>query len=92
MNVVVSQLARTSTWRARVIGAIGPLTVAAGVGWAAVRDWLAEVEHYAEATLARVARILRPAAPPRRARPADDRAPRHLFGLSFESRPPPLPA
>src|SRR5262245_5506021 len=68
------------------------LAVLLALGWAAVRDWLAEVEHYAAGALARAVRILRPAAPVRRARPADDRAPRHLFGLAFESRPPPLPA
>ena len=70
----------------------GVLAVLLALGWAVVRDWLADVEHYAAATLASAARILRPAAPVRRARPADDRAPRHLFGLVFESRPPPLPA
>jgi len=67
------------------------LAILLALGWAAVRDWLADVEHYAAVTLARAGRILRPA-PVRRARPADDHAPRHLFGLSFESRPPPLPA
>jgi hypothetical protein len=68
------------------------LAVLLAIGWAAVRDWLADVEHYAAVTLARAVRILRPAAHARRARPADDHAPRHLFGLAFESRPPPLPA
>jgi hypothetical protein len=68
------------------------LAVLLALGWAAVRDWLTDVEHYAAATLARAVRILRPVARARRARPADDRAPRHLFGLAFESRPPPLPA
>ncbi len=34
-----------------------------------------------------------PGAPePSHRRPCDDRAPRHLFGVVFESRPPPLPA
>src|SRR5438093_1315209 len=62
-------------------------------GWGAVRDWLAEVEDYAAATIACVCRIVRScgtsASGPR---PADDRAPRQLFGRAFESRPPPLPA
>jgi hypothetical protein len=63
------------------------------LGWGAVRDWLADVEEYAAATFARASRILRAAALPPRARlVGDDRAPRRLFGLAFESRPPPLPA
>jgi hypothetical protein len=68
------------------------LAILLALGWAAVRDWLAEVEHFAAATRARAGRILRPAAPARRSRPADDHAPRRLFGLAFESRPPPRPA
>jgi hypothetical protein len=58
--------------------------------------WLYEVEEYAVRTIARVRRILTAALSPstRRAhsRAADDAAPRRRFGLSFESRPPPLPA
>ena len=71
------------------------LSVLVAVGWAAVRDWLAEVERYATATFAIVCRALRrdQAAPAlRRGRICDDRAPRNLFGESFDSRPPPLPA
>ena len=71
------------------------VSVLVAVGWAAVRDWLAEVERYATATFAIACRGLRlgqnaPAL--RRSRPCDDRAPRSLFGESFDSRPPPLPA
>jgi hypothetical protein len=59
-------------------------------------SWLYEVEEYAGRTIARVRRILTAALTPstRRAhsRAADDAAPRRRFGLSFESRPPPLPA
>ena len=59
-------------------------------------SWLYEVEDYAVRTIARVRRILTEAFAPttRRApsRAADDAAPRRRFGLSFESRPPPLPA
>jgi hypothetical protein len=69
------------------------LSVLLAIGWGAVRDWLAEVESYAAATFARVCRILRARnTPERRPRPADERAPRRLFGLVFESRPPPLSA
>ncbi|MDX6451073.1 MAG: hypothetical protein QOH16_1122 [Gaiellaceae bacterium] len=58
--------------------------------------WIYEVEEYAGRTIARVRRILTAVLSPstRRAhsRAADDAAPRRRFGLSFESRPPPLPA
>jgi hypothetical protein len=59
----------------------------------AVSRWLADYELYAEQTaaaarwLARASRIT----PTARAR-SDDDAPRRLFGLVFESRPPPAPA
>jgi hypothetical protein len=68
------------------------LSLLVALVWAAVRDWLADVEGYASKTFARAKRILSrvPAVP--RPRPDDDRTPRHLFGLVFESRPPPLPA
>jgi hypothetical protein len=68
------------------------LAILLALGWAAVRDWLADVEGYAAASFARARRILRPVTPFRGPRPADDRAPRRLFGLAFESRPPPLRA
>jgi hypothetical protein len=58
--------------------------------------WLYEVEEYAVRTIARVRRILTaaltPSTRPAHSRAADDAAPRRRFGLSFESRPPPLPA
>jgi hypothetical protein len=66
------------------------LAILLAIGWAAVRDWLRDVERYAAATIARARAILRPAPLRYPARPVDDHAPRHLFGLSFESRPPPL--
>jgi len=70
------------------------LSALLAIGWAAVREWLADVEGYAAWTLAHAGRLLRRvAAPsPSRPRPADDRAPRRLYGHEFESRPPPLPA
>jgi hypothetical protein len=69
------------------------VAVLLALGWGLVRDWLAEIEHYAASVLARAFRVLRTSgvAPPRQ-RPGDDRTPRRLFGLVFESRPPPLAA
>jgi hypothetical protein len=59
-------------------------------------SWLYEVEEYAVRTIARVRRILTAVLSPStrcaHSRAADDVAPRRRFGLSFESRPPPLPA
>jgi hypothetical protein len=67
------------------------LAVLFALVWSAVCEWLAEVERYAAAVCARAERVLRVAETvPRRARLTDDRAPRHLFGVLFESRPPPL--
>jgi hypothetical protein len=68
------------------------LAVLAAVAWSAVSRWLAEYESYAAATLARARSLF--AVPP--ALPHRDSArglsPRLLFGLAFESRPPPCPA
>jgi hypothetical protein len=67
------------------------IAILLAICWAAVRDWLADVESYASATLAHVHRLLPAGVQAPRARRSDDRAPRHLFGLAFESRPPPFP-
>jgi hypothetical protein len=67
------------------------LSVLVAIAWGAVRDWLADVEDYAADALARACRILRSGPlPVRRVWPTAERAPRRLFGLAFESRPPPL--
>jgi hypothetical protein len=59
-------------------------------------SWLYEVEEYAVRTFARVQRILHAAIEASNRRPysraTDETGPRRRFGLSFESRPPPLPA
>jgi hypothetical protein len=69
------------------------LSVLLAVAWNAVRNWMADVERWIADTYERLHLVLRAAGgTARRARPCDDRAPRHLFGASFESRPPPLPA
>jgi len=69
------------------------LAILLALGWGIVRNWLADVEEYAAATVAFAQRILRTVtAPPQIYRPDDDHGPRRLFGLAFESRPPPLSA
>jgi hypothetical protein len=68
------------------------LSVLVALAWGAVSRWLSEYERYAEETCARAERLVaarRPASPPQpRARVA--LPPRKLFGIAFESRPPPL--
>jgi hypothetical protein len=68
------------------------LAVFVAVVWGAVAGWLADYERFAEATVAHAHRAIRASqtAPVRRV--TDVRAPRRLFGLVFESRPPPAPA
>jgi hypothetical protein len=66
------------------------LAVAVAVVWRAAARWLADYEEYAAATLAeaRGGAVARSAST-RRPAPAGPLAPRELFGLAFESRPPP---
>jgi hypothetical protein len=67
------------------------VALAVALAWSVVGDWVSEVERYATATLARAFRAVHHATlAPRRRSPCRDTAPRQLFGLSFESRPPPL--
>jgi hypothetical protein len=69
------------------------LAVLVALAWSAVRRWLLEYERYAEDACAHAQRL---GASPEPLRPATghraEAAPRELFGLAFESRPPPLPA
>jgi hypothetical protein len=67
------------------------LAVVIAVVYRAVARWLTEYETYARATAAFASRV---AADAKSAHPAahDDISPRLLFGLAFESRPPPAPA
>ncbi|HWB22882.1 MAG TPA: hypothetical protein VG652_08335, partial [Gaiellaceae bacterium] len=65
--------------------------IVVALGWGAVRNWLAEAEEFAAATVAFVRRFLHVVAgPPSLHHADDDHGPRRLFGLAFESRPPPL--
>lgn len=67
------------------------VAVLAAVLWRTVSRWLAALERYA-AAIGRLARRWRLACVTRPRDIAFSASPRTLFGLSFESRPPPLPA
>ena len=70
------------------------LAVLVALAWSAVASWLKAYERYAEDTCARAVRLGHGVAgAPKIARARTVAAPpRKLFGIAFESRPPPLPA
>jgi hypothetical protein len=69
------------------------LAVLVALAWSAVADWLSDYERYARDTCARAYRLAAAPEPPRAlAEHSAELPPRKLFGLAFESRPPPLPA
>lgn len=70
------------------------LAVAVAFLYGAVARWLADYETYAEETARRARSLVesRAAAPARRPVAVDEQAPRRLFGVAFEQRPPPAPA
>jgi hypothetical protein len=73
--------------------AFAVISVVCALLWSAVRSWLADYEEHAEATAARALRLAGRA--PLRvfwSRAAVVIPLRRIFGLSFESRPPPLAA
>jgi hypothetical protein len=45
VNVIASRLARTRTWRARAIGALGPSTATAGFIWAVIQPYRLTILH-----------------------------------------------
>ena len=66
------------------------LAVLVAVLWGVVAGWLSDYERFAEAAVAHARRVTRPAtARPAARAPDAGVAPRRLFGLAFESRPPP---
>jgi hypothetical protein len=69
------------------------LAVLVALAWGAVSRWLNEYERYARDTCARAERLAGASEPPR-PQPSDrvSLPPRKLFGLAFESRPPPVAA
>jgi hypothetical protein len=69
------------------------LAVLIALVWGVVARWLADYERFAEAAVAFAQRTTAGVLPPPSRRTADARTtPRRLFGLAFESRPPPVPA
>jgi hypothetical protein len=70
------------------------LAVLVALAWSAVASWLSAYERYAKDTCARAERIGAASPPPQHSQSTETSSvpPRELFGLAFESRPPPLPA
>ncbi len=68
------------------------LAVVVAVVFRGVERWLGDYEEIAAETVALVRRLSDPKPVVGRWHSPQVRAPRSLFGLSFESRPPPLPA
>jgi hypothetical protein len=69
------------------------LAVFAALAWRAVAQWLCDYESYAEATVAHARRIASSLADrPTYVAQQVELPPRRLFGIAFESRPPPLTA
>ena len=66
------------------------LAVLVAIGWGIVAGWLADYERFAEAAVAHANRAARVSAPLTVRRRTEARPPRRLFGLAFESRPPPV--
>jgi hypothetical protein len=73
--------------------AFAVVSVVCALVWRAVQTWLAEYEEYVEKAVARAYSLARRlVAPARRPGYSVEVPPRRLFGLVFESRPPPLVA
>lgn len=68
------------------------LSVVVSVVYRAVENWLADYESYARDTAARASRLRGASLPAPRPTVGELVAPRSLFGLAFEVRPPPAPA
>jgi hypothetical protein len=68
------------------------LSVVVAVVYRAVESWLSDYESYARETVARASRLSASALSPPRTSLDELVAPRSLFGLAFEVRPPPAPA
>ena len=67
------------------------LSVVVALIYRAVENWLSDYESYARETVARASRSATEPLPTPRTTLGELVAPRSLFGLAFESRPPPAP-
>ncbi len=72
--------------------AFAVLSVVVALVYRAVEQWFADYETYAAKTAARARSLGRNVLPGPRSARADRPTPRSLFGIAFESRPPPAPA
>jgi hypothetical protein len=83
-----------SPWlHSSALPAFALLSVLCALIWGAVRGWLEDYEEYAHASVARALRLAGRCPPPvPRPSLALSIPPRRIFGLAFESRPPPLSA
>jgi hypothetical protein len=72
--------------------AFAVLSVVVALVYRAVEQWFADYETYAAQTAARARSLGRSVLPVPRSARADRPTPRSLFGIAFESRPPPAPA
>jgi len=83
-----------SPWlHSSALPAFAVISVVCALVWRAVRSWLADYEEHAQATAARARRLVG-RAPLRVVRPRIDLVIplRRIFGVAFESRPPPVAA
>jgi len=72
--------------------AFAVLSVVVALIYRAVENWLSDYESYARETVARASRSAAEPLPTPHTTLGELVAPRSLFGLAFESRPPPAPA
>lgn len=68
------------------------LSVVVALVYRTVQRWLGDYETYAAETAARASRLVTGSLPAPRSGRTERATPRSLFGLAFESRPPPAPA
>jgi hypothetical protein len=94
-NAAAGRWPLLSPWlHSSALPAFAVISVVCALAWSAVRSWLADYEEHAQAIVARAALRLAGRAPLSVLRPRAELVapPRRIFGLSFESRPPPLAA
>jgi hypothetical protein len=93
-SLSVGRLALLDPWlHSSALPVFAVLSVLVAFLYGAVARWLADYERHAEETVAQARNLARGQSQKARRVPcATSIPPRRLFGLSFESRPPPVPA